>query len=169
VRPTPKAQALAEFYVSFDGTGVPIVSRELRGHKAKQPDGSAKTREVKLGCVFTQHGQDERGHPVRDPDSTTYVASFQTASELPREPSRVDALRNLSPGGLLHRFGRGGRAVEVLGHALDRGGGLPCPGLALLGAQWTIRCVLVRFRPPVGLRNSPRLENGEHFCPTPLG
>jgi hypothetical protein len=81
VRPMAKAEARAELYVSFDGTGVPIVSRELCGRKGKQPDGSAKTREAKLGCVFTQHGKDERGHPVRDPDSTTYVASFQTASE----------------------------------------------------------------------------------------
>jgi hypothetical protein len=81
VRPRPKAQVVAEFYVSFDGTGVPIVSCELRGRKGKQSDGTAKTREVKLGCVFTQHGRDDKGHPVRDPNSTTYVASFQTASE----------------------------------------------------------------------------------------
>jgi hypothetical protein len=60
---------------------VPIVSRELRGRPGKQPDGTAKTREVKLGCAFTQHGRDEKGRPVRDPDSTTYLASFQTAGE----------------------------------------------------------------------------------------
>lgn len=92
VRPTPKAEAVPVFYVSFDGTGVPIVSRELRGRKGKQSDGSAKTREVKLGCVFTQHGADEQGHPVRDPDSTTYVASFQTASEFGTR-IRQEALR----------------------------------------------------------------------------
>jgi len=81
LRPTPQAQAVPVLYVSFDGTGVPIVSRELRGRKGKQPDGSAKTREAKLGCVFTQHGKDQRGRPVRDPASTTYVGSFQTAAE----------------------------------------------------------------------------------------
>ena len=67
-RPTPQAQAVPVFYISFDGTGVPIVSRELRGRSGKQPDGTAKTREVKLGCAFTQHGRDEKGRPVRDPD-----------------------------------------------------------------------------------------------------
>jgi hypothetical protein len=80
-RPTAQAQAVPVFYVSFDGTGVPIVSRELRGRKGKQRDGTAKTREAKLGCVFTQHGQDERGRPVRDPASTTYVGSFQPAAD----------------------------------------------------------------------------------------
>jgi hypothetical protein len=81
LRPTPRASAVPLFYVSFDGTGVPIVSRQLRGRKGKQPDGTAKTREAKLGCVFTQHGRDEQGRPVRDPASTTYVGSFQSAAE----------------------------------------------------------------------------------------
>jgi hypothetical protein len=31
---------------------------------------------VYLGCVFTQHRVDEKGHPVRDWDSTTYVSSL---------------------------------------------------------------------------------------------
>ncbi|MGB9005968.1 MAG: hypothetical protein WCB96_09610, partial [Candidatus Aminicenantales bacterium] len=41
-------------YISYDGTGVPMTRRELVGVKGKQPDGVAKTREAKLGCVFTQ-------------------------------------------------------------------------------------------------------------------
>ena len=81
VRPTPQTEAAPVFYVSFDGTGVPIVSRELRGRKGKQSDGTAKTREAKLGCVFTQHSRDDKGRPVRTPASTTYVGSFQTAAE----------------------------------------------------------------------------------------
>jgi hypothetical protein len=37
---------------------------------------------VKLGCVFTQTRPDaETGLPVRDPDSTTYVGSFETAED----------------------------------------------------------------------------------------
>jgi len=80
-RPAPQTQALPVLYISFDGTGVPIVGRELRGRKGKQSDGTAKTREAKLGCVFTQHGRDEQGRPVRDAASTTYVGSFQPASE----------------------------------------------------------------------------------------
>ena len=39
------------------------------------------TREVKLGCVFTQTTWDEEGFPVRDPDSTTYTGAIETAEE----------------------------------------------------------------------------------------
>lgn len=64
-------------YVSADGTGVPMAGQELKGRRGKQADGTAKTRQVYLGCVFTQHRTDEQGHPVRDYESTTYVSSFQ--------------------------------------------------------------------------------------------
>ncbi len=40
----------------------------------------AKTREVKLGCVFTQIRTDEEGRPVCDPDSTTYVAAIELST-----------------------------------------------------------------------------------------
>jgi len=63
-------------YVSYDGTGVPTTKSETKGRKGKQPDGSSKGREVKLGCVFTQLRNIEGDPPDRDPDSTTYVASF---------------------------------------------------------------------------------------------
>jgi Uncharacterised protein family (UPF0236) len=65
-------------YVSADGTGVPMVAEELKGRRGKQADGTAKTRQVYLGCVFTQHRTDEKGHPVRDYESTTYVSSFKS-------------------------------------------------------------------------------------------
>ena len=64
-------------YVSGDGTGVPMVPEELKGRRGKQADGKAKTRQVYLGCVFTQHRTDDKGHPVRDYASTTYVSSFK--------------------------------------------------------------------------------------------
>jgi len=64
-------------YVSGDGTGVPMMPEDLKGRKGKQADGTAKTRQVYLGCVFTQHRTDEEGHPVRDYESTTYVSSFK--------------------------------------------------------------------------------------------
>jgi len=66
-------------YVEVDGTGVPMMSEELAGRKGKQPDGSSKTREVKLGCVFTQTTTDEEGNPLRDYQSTTYMGSFESA------------------------------------------------------------------------------------------
>lgn len=66
-------------YISYDGTGVPMVPWEVAGRRGKQEDGSAKTREVKLGCVFTQTTVDEEGYPVRDEGSTTYVGAIETA------------------------------------------------------------------------------------------
>ena len=52
-------------------------ARRTPGRCGQQADGTAKTRQVYLGCVFTQHRTDEKGHPVRDYESTTYVSSFQ--------------------------------------------------------------------------------------------
>jgi hypothetical protein len=68
-------------YASADGTGVPMRRQELQGRKGKQEDGTAKTRQVYLGCIFTQHKTDEEGRPVRDHDSTTYVSSLQSIGE----------------------------------------------------------------------------------------
>jgi len=55
-----------------------MVAGELKGRRGQQADGTAKTRQVYLGCVFTQHRTDEKGRPVRDFESTTYVSSFQS-------------------------------------------------------------------------------------------
>ena len=68
-------------YVSYDGTGVPMTKGELDGRKGKQPDGSAKTREAKLGCVFTQTSIDEKGRAMRDPDSTTFTGAIESAED----------------------------------------------------------------------------------------
>lgn len=68
-------------YAEVDGTGVPMVAEELAGRPGKQEDGSAKTREVKLGAIFTQTKTDEDGLPVRDHASTTYVGSFECAQD----------------------------------------------------------------------------------------
>lgn len=76
----PELAAGTHFYISFDGTGVPVRKNELVGRRGKQPDGSARTREVKLGCVFTQVGLDKEGYPQRDPDSTTYVGAIESST-----------------------------------------------------------------------------------------
>jgi len=62
--PNQPPQAVSVFYASVDGTGVPMMGEELKGRPGKQEDGSSKTREVKLGCVFTQQSTDEEGHPL---------------------------------------------------------------------------------------------------------
>jgi len=88
----PEGDAIPILYAEVDGTGVPMVAEELAGRAGKQADGSSKTREIKLGAVFTQHKTDEDGLPVRDHGSTTYVGSFETAADFgPR--IRAEALR----------------------------------------------------------------------------
>jgi hypothetical protein len=68
-------------YVQMDGTGVPVVKKETVGRKAKIDGQPAHTREVKLGCVFTQTGWDEEGYALRDPDSTTYTGALEPAEQ----------------------------------------------------------------------------------------
>ena len=77
--PDPPA-SVSTLYVSFDGTAAPMRRGELKGRKGKQPDGSSKGREVKVGCVFTQTRLNEDGFPVRDEDSTTYVAGIESST-----------------------------------------------------------------------------------------
>jgi hypothetical protein len=68
-------------YVQMDGTGIPVVKKETVGRKGKTDGQPAHTREVKLGCVFTQTTWDQEGFPIRDPESTTYVGAIETAVE----------------------------------------------------------------------------------------
>ena len=55
-------------YLGMDGTGVPVRPAEGEGRRGKQPDGSAKTREVKLATVWTAEGRDTQGRPVAPRD-----------------------------------------------------------------------------------------------------
>ncbi len=68
-------------YVVMDATGVPVVRRESEGRKGKSEDGLSKTREAKLAALFTQTRLDEKGRPVRDEASTTYVGAIETAAQ----------------------------------------------------------------------------------------
>ena len=79
---TPKT--IETLYIEYDGTGVPMVPNEVAGTKGKQQDGTAKTREAKLGCVFTQTGFDEKGRPIRDPASTTFTGAIENAERFGR-------------------------------------------------------------------------------------
>ena len=71
--------AVPVLYIEIDGTQVPIVRRELEGRAGRLEGQPARTREVKLGCIFTQTTTDEEGRPVRDQASTTYVGAIETA------------------------------------------------------------------------------------------
>lgn len=68
-------------YVQMDGTGVPVVKKETVGRSGKLDGLPAHTREVKLGCVFTQTAWDEEGYAIRDPDSTTYTGAIENAEQ----------------------------------------------------------------------------------------
>lgn len=74
-------KTIPTLYVCYDGTGVPMNKRELLGRRGKQPDGTARTREAKLGCVFTQTSKDQEGRPIRDPESTSFVGAIEGAKE----------------------------------------------------------------------------------------
>ena len=77
----PVDKTIPILYVCYDGTGVPMTRAELVGRKGKQQGGSARTREAKLGCVFTQTTTDEKGFPVRDPESTSFVGAIESSDE----------------------------------------------------------------------------------------
>jgi hypothetical protein len=68
-------------YVQMDGTAVPVVKKETEGRKGKTDGQPAHTREVKLGCIFTQTRWDQEGYAIRDPDSTSYTGAIETAEE----------------------------------------------------------------------------------------
>ena len=95
-REETRNEAVSTMYVAYDGTGVPMRKDQTKGRKGKKPDGSSGTREVKLGSVFTSQEFDEDGYPVRDPDSTTYVASFETAELFGARIRQEARLRGLS-------------------------------------------------------------------------
>jgi hypothetical protein len=94
---TPDPPAAATLYLGVDGTGIPIRRVELTGRVGKQPDGSAKTREVKLVTVWTAEGHDAEGVAVRDPGSVTYSAAIESAAS-------PDTTTGLSP--FAHRVDR---------------------------------------------------------------
>jgi hypothetical protein len=89
-QPPLKKPAIDVLYVTCDGTGTPMRREDLQGRKGKQDDGSARTREAKIGCVFTQTDmdsnglplRDEEGSPLRDPDSTSYVGTYQGCRQI---------------------------------------------------------------------------------------
>ena len=81
VVPLPPPGALPDMlYLAVDGTGVPMVPAETEGRPGKSEDGKARTREVKLACLFTQTTLDDDGRPVRDPHSSSYLATFEPAA-----------------------------------------------------------------------------------------
>jgi hypothetical protein len=71
--------AVPVMYIEMDGTQMPMVRAELEGRAGRSPGQPARTREVKLGCVFTQTTTDSEGRPIRNAASTTYIGAIETA------------------------------------------------------------------------------------------
>ena len=82
----PDVAAAPTMYLGLDGTGVPVRPTEVEGRRGKQPDGSAKTREVKLATVWTAEGRDTQGRPVRDLGSVSYNAAVESAASRDTDP-----------------------------------------------------------------------------------
>jgi hypothetical protein len=82
--PTVTGEPIPILYVQMDGTGIPVVKKETAGRQGKIAGLPAHTREVKLGCVFTQTTWDQQGYPIRAPASTTYTGAVETAEEFGR-------------------------------------------------------------------------------------
>jgi len=76
----PEPPSAPTMYLGMDGTGVPVRKEELVDRPGKQPDGSSKTREVKLVTVWSAEGRDEEGTPVRDAGSVSYSAAIESAA-----------------------------------------------------------------------------------------
>lgn len=82
--PTPGEPVPDMLYVAIDGTGVPMRASETLDRKGKGPDGRARTREVKLAALFTQTKTSPDGYPIRDADSTSYLATFDNSEQFGR-------------------------------------------------------------------------------------
>jgi hypothetical protein len=76
--------------VLADGTGAPMRRKALRRRKGKRPGQRARTREVKVGAVFTHRRPEPNAsdphpkqppRPERDYEATTYVALICSAAE----------------------------------------------------------------------------------------
>ena len=78
--PLPPQPLPDKLHAVIDGTGVPMTARETAGRDGKGADGRARTREVKLAVFFTPDKLDDNGYPVRDPGSSSYIATFEPAA-----------------------------------------------------------------------------------------
>jgi hypothetical protein len=76
-----KRSRIERMYIAMDGTGVPVLPSETVGRKGKSESGDAKTREARLGCVFTQTKANDSRDPMRDEDSTSYAGAIENAEQ----------------------------------------------------------------------------------------
>jgi hypothetical protein len=64
VLPVASEQNIPKMYVLIDGVQVPVVAAATEGRTGRVEGRCARTRECKLGCVFTQTTVDREGWPT---------------------------------------------------------------------------------------------------------
>ena len=99
--------------LGMDGTGVPVRREETEGRAGKQPDGSAKTREVKLVTLWTAESLDPQGRPRRDPGSVSYSAAIESAATRDTDPDLSAFARRVGREAERRGFGLAKRQVVV--------------------------------------------------------
>ena len=85
----PEPTGAGTLYLGLDGTGIPVRKGESRGRKGKQPDGTSRTREVKLCTVWSAETCDKEGRPVRDAGSVSHNAAIESIAT--RDTDKVPA------------------------------------------------------------------------------
>jgi Uncharacterised protein family (UPF0236) len=101
-------------YLGVDGTGIPMRGAELKGRAGKQPDGTAKTREVKLCTVWSAEARDTQGRPVRDEGSISYTAAIESAATADTDKAPAEFTQRVLREASRRRFTQAERTV-VLG------------------------------------------------------
>jgi hypothetical protein len=101
-------------YLGMDGTGIPLRAEELLARSGKQPDGSAKTGEVKLCTIWSAESLDEQGTPIRDAGSISYSAALESARALDTAAARAPFAERVWREATRRRFCQAPRRV-VLG------------------------------------------------------
>jgi len=123
---TPCVPSVPILYIAIDGTGVPVVPSETEGRKGKQTE-RAKTREAKLGAVFTQTVLDSEGHPVRDDASTTYVGAIETVEAFGPRIYAEAVRRGLDRAKKVVLLGDGAAWIRGIAEEHSVGSGSSCP------------------------------------------
>lgn len=120
-RPTPpRPPPSAILNLQCDMTGIPMRPEELQDIRGKEPDGTAKTRQVKLGCVFTQ-SRDAQGNPQRDPTSSTYVSTFGEVTDFSAQLHAEAVKRGYAPGRTVVFLGDGAEWIWIMVRKRFRG------------------------------------------------
>ena len=91
-RPVPYGRTV---YIGMDGTGIPMQSRETRGRRGKQADGSSKTREAKMCDIWEANHVNKENIPVRDPGSVSYTAGIESAAQKDTDEEPSDFARRV--------------------------------------------------------------------------